>query len=219
MSRFFYIPFFMSTTIYTQTTSFAADSITPVGLYFSLRNKHRFPCLLESNDYHSRSNSKSFIGLDPILSLTLHANTLILRAQEKQTVFSFESAAEGLQLLQQQLALVQFYTTDALNGFLSYFSFEYAQMVEGMIPKTNPYDLPLAQFTVFKTLIVLDHFRDTGTVFHNALNAPEPSHQEPSDALNDLLFQQTQQPLPFECTADEQSTQTDEQFLTLVDHA
>lgn len=209
----------MSTTIFTQTSSFAADSITPVGLYLSLRNKHRFPCLLESNDYHSRSNSKSFIGLDPLVSITLKNTALYIVIADSESILPFQNAATALQLVQEQLDQIAFSTASALNGFLSYFSFEYAQLVEGTLPLTNDYDLPLAQFTLFKTLIVLDHFRDTGTVFHNALEEQKMSNQQLSDALNDLLVQHTQQPLPFECVAEETSPQTDTQFLTLVDQA
>ena len=51
--------------LYTKTTPFNADTYTPVQLYLSIRNNYRKTCLLESNDYHSRSESKSFIGFNP----------------------------------------------------------------------------------------------------------------------------------------------------------
>lgn len=214
MSRFFYFPFFMSTTIYTHTSNFSADSITPVGLYLSLRNKHRFPCLLESNDYHSRENSKSFIGLDPIVSLSLHATELEVIINGNKKIHSFSSAAEALRTFEDHLKQIQFDTPDPLNGFLSYFSFEYAHLVENKLPDPNTYELPLAHLVVFKTLIVLDHFRDSGTVFHNAF---EPTSEVLK--LEDLLLQQALQPLPFLCISEETSALSDSQFLELVDHS
>lgn len=202
------------TTIYTKTSSFSADSITPIGLYLSLRDKHRFPCLLESNDYHSRANSKSFIGLNPLVQFSLFENEIRISAHQTETKIAFSSPQEGLALLQAQLESVHFEEVSSLNGFLSYFSFEYAQLVENTLPKPNEYDLALAQFTLFETVIVLDHFHDNGTIFHNATtNAFTPlSHQE-------LLAQTTQQALPFTTISPETSPQTDEQFIDLVQHA
>ena len=204
----------MTTTIYTQTTSFSADSVTPVGLYLSLRDKHRSPCLLESNDYHSRANSKSFIGLDPLVTITLTNDKITVEQNEKSTSQNFQCAAEGLKLLHQILENYSFSSPDSRNGFLSYFSFEYAQLVEDKIPEKNAENLPLAQFIFFETLLVLDHFRDTGIVFKNSLT-PEIKKIN----LNDLLRNRAVGNLPFTLTRSETSTQTDSNFLELVNSA
>jgi anthranilate synthase component 1 len=60
----------------------------------------------------------------------------------------------------------------------------------------------------------LDHFRDSGTVFHNSF---EPTTE--ALKLEDLLFQQALQPLPFLCVSEETSALSDSQFLELVDHS
>ena len=202
------------TTIYTKSSSFSADSITPIGLYLALRDKHRFPCLLESNDYHSRANSKSFIGLDPLIQISLFENEVIVLMPQQELKLPFSSAQEGLSILQEQLEAVRFEETSSLNGFLSYFSFEYAQMVEQTLSTPNEYDLPLAQFTLFETLIVLDHFHDRGTVFHHSTTTDFPAF-----SVNELLTQQTQQSLQFTTTSAETSPQTDAYFLELVNQA
>ena len=67
--------------IYTNITSFNADVHTPVELYMSLRNHYRKTCLLESNDYHSRSDSKSFIGLEPIVEIKLEKTKIIISGE------------------------------------------------------------------------------------------------------------------------------------------
>ncbi len=57
--------------IYSKTRTFNADTHTPVQLYLLLRHHFRNCCLLESNDYHSRQNSRSFIGFEPLVSIEL----------------------------------------------------------------------------------------------------------------------------------------------------
>lgn len=64
--------------IYSKFSEFSADIHTPIELYLSLRHHYRKTCLLESNDYHSRKDSKSFIGCDPIVELTLTNFTLTI---------------------------------------------------------------------------------------------------------------------------------------------
>ena len=52
--------------IHTKYLKTIADLLTPVGVYTRLRDIFPNALLLESADYHNRSDSKSFICLDPI---------------------------------------------------------------------------------------------------------------------------------------------------------
>ena len=86
--------------IFTERTSFNSDVYTPVELYMSLRNTYRKTCLLESNDYHSRSNSKSFIGLEPIIEIKLENQLIRIIKNEQIETFPLnqdESPSEQLQ--------------------------------------------------------------------------------------------------------------------------
>lgn len=200
-----------TTKIYTQTTPFNSDSLTPVGLYLSLRDKHRYPCLLESNDYHARSDSKSFIGLDPLISIEIYTSFISVNSDETYKTFNYSKASEALELIDKIKASYLFEHTHELNGFLSYFSFEYAHLVEGKIPASNEFGLPLAQFILFDKIIVLDHFRDTGLFIQNQVN------QKPEDVnLNDFLQQAHTSSLPFTCVGSERSSMTEADFSKLV---
>ena len=52
--------------IFTKTEELLADLLTPVGVYSNLRDRFKNPLLLESADFHDRSDSKSFICLEPL---------------------------------------------------------------------------------------------------------------------------------------------------------
>lgn len=53
-------------TVYTTHLKIMADLLTPIGVYSILRDHYPNSLLLESAHYHDRSESKSFICLDPI---------------------------------------------------------------------------------------------------------------------------------------------------------
>ncbi|XOV69064.1 MAG: anthranilate synthase component I family protein [Fluviicola sp.] len=71
--------------IYSKTRTFNADTHTPVQLYLQLRHHYRNCCLLESNDYHSRQDSRSFIGFDPLVSIELKNSNFEIK-KEGETV-------------------------------------------------------------------------------------------------------------------------------------
>ena len=56
-----------------QTTSrtILADLYTPVGIYMRLRDIYPQSALMESSDYHEKSNSRSFIGINPMASVAI----------------------------------------------------------------------------------------------------------------------------------------------------
>jgi anthranilate synthase component I len=213
-SRFFLYPIPMK--IYTQAYNFNADLYTPVGLYLGLRNHYRKPCLLESNDYHSRTDSTSFIGLNPLIEVEA-GKTQVTKTVGMQVSTEFiVNPGQVSRQLNGILKGFEFENPSAHNAFLSYFSFEYAHFEEPVTdgrPAEN--NLPLAQFILFEYLIVLDHFHNTGTIYKNSL-LPE---QQPDVVFEALLKKQNFTLLPFEVTAGEKSPDTDAGFLELVEKA
>ena len=64
----------MKTFYYTTTSkTILADLYTPVGVYMRLRDLYPQSALMESSDYHDANNSRSFIGINPIASVAIHA--------------------------------------------------------------------------------------------------------------------------------------------------
>ena len=62
----------MKTFNYTTTSqTILADLYTPVGVYMRLRDLYPQSALMESSDYHDASNSRSFIGINPIASVAI----------------------------------------------------------------------------------------------------------------------------------------------------
>ncbi len=213
-SRFFIPKIEMK--IYTQTYHFNADLYTPVGLYLGLRHHYRKPCLLEGNDYHSRADSTSYIGLNPLAEISVYADTIVTEIAGTRTTQPIENRRKVTTQIQEIIAQYNFENPQNHNAFLSYFSFEYAHFEEPVTSaKEDITGLPLAQFILFEYLIVLDHFHDTGLILRNSLT----EDTLPDTAFEALLRRQTFTLLPFEQKGEETSPLTDDDFLDLVGNA
>ena len=203
-------------TLHTQTYNFNADLHTAVGLYLGLRNHYRKPCLLESNDYHSRADSASFIGLDPLIEIIVYNDTIVIDVAGQKTEQPIADKRKVTNQLKQIIAAYIFVNPSPNNGFLSYFSFEYAHFEETTV-EVAPADLglPKAHFILFKYLIVLDHFHDTGEILYNSFDGKPLSDSH----FADILRRQSFTLLPFEAQGEEKTPVTDEAFINLVNTA
>ncbi len=213
-SRFFIPKFEMK--IYTQTYNFNADLYTPVGLYLGLRHHYRKPCLLEGNDYHSRADSTSYIGLNPLIEISVYADNIVIEVAGTRSTRPVINRKKVTNQIQQIIAEYNFENPQNHNAFLSYFSFEYAHFEEPVTAaKEDLTGLPLAQFILFEYLIVLDHFHDTGLILRNSLT----EETLPDTDFEALLRRQTFTLLPFEVKGAETSPLTNDDFLDLVGNA
>lgn len=198
--------------IYTQKHTFNSDLNTVIGLYQNLRNKHRKPILLESNDYHSRSESKSIIGLNPLVEISVYGDVIELKSEIKNEKIKQLSANKVLRTLKEITDKFTFLNEEKLNGFISYFSFEFSHYAENKIPTKSELSLPEALLIIYETYIIVDHFHDTGTILSNSF---EPR------IYNENYFEQfirnsTSINLPFELESEETELTSKEEFLANI---
>ncbi|MNJ82645.1 Anthranilate synthase component 1 [compost metagenome] len=201
--------------LYTQQYSFNADNYTSVGLYLSFKNRFRSPCLLESNDYNDRTSSKSFIGLNPLIDIQVFQSEIRIQEADSVRLIPIENPSEITQEIQSLLNTYSFENDFENNGFLSYFSFEFAHFEENIPTSKSQLQLPLARFTLFQYLIVLDHFHDQGSILFNAF---EPGLKSESEFQELLRFNKASD-LPFELVNEEKTDVSEADFLQLVQHA
>lgn len=202
--------------IYTHIHSFNADLETPVGLYLNLRDRYRKPILLESNDYHSRSDSTSFIGLNPLVELTVEDQFIQVQVGETRQKIAIEDRTKLTEQVATILASIEFESPElSNNGFFSYFSFEYAHFEESIDLKASSLGLPKAQLILYEYLIVLDHFHDNGSIIVNSLTPDVPS----TENLEQFLRKKTTNCLPFVKDGLPESRLSDDDFRKNVNIA
>ena len=198
--------------IYSKFSQFSADIYTPIELYLSLRHHYRKTCLLESNDYHSRKDSKSFIGCDPIVELTLTNLILTITTTHKvveKKLVSTESFAEQIQKILDTFS----FSETKFNGFFGRIGFEFTLKDETHIEKTSTdSDIPDLHLFVYKYIIVIDHFTSDGFLIENSL-----SFVKEATNIEDLFRKNTSIQLPFETLGEEESDFSEKEFLNLIE--
>lgn len=200
--------------IYSKTLTFNADLYTPVKLYLSLRGKHRKTCLLESNDYQSRQESKSFIGLDPIIELIQNEESLkIIRGIDTREVSLSRSNLYSKQI---QHILEEFvFQEKKFNGFFGRLGFEFTYSDEtNELKNSSDLSIPNLHAFIYKFIIVIDHFTNEGYIIENSLT-PAFELRE----CNELLNQGNGIDLPFELIGEERASFSDKAFSEVVKKA
>ncbi|MFK7785408.1 MAG: anthranilate synthase component I family protein [Crocinitomicaceae bacterium] len=197
--------------IYSKLSQFSADIYTPVELYLSLRHHHRKTCLLESNDYHSRQNSKSFIGCDPIVEFVLKENILSISADSETREIHLNPEQSRAKQVQSILDEFEF-GEKQFNGFFGRMGFEFNLQDETHIEKSSSSDdLPDLHLFIFNYIIVIDHFTSNGYLLENDLSQIETSTQ-----IYQLFQKNSIMELPFEAIGEETANFSDSEFSELV---
>lgn len=202
--------------IFSKVVPFNADTYTPVELYLSLRNSYRKTCLLESNDYHDRTNSKSFIGLNPIVEILVEQQQLILRYQGMEIIEQIEKGSFS-DSLSNVLSRFDFAHHEVLgSGFFGRFGFEMALLTETtIVKKASSHQLPDVHLFLFETVLVIDHFSDNGYIIQHAFNQEDLNDFSAHSYLNKSPFTS----LPFEKLGEEMAMFSDLEFAKIVSKA
>jgi len=197
--------------IYSQKRSFNADTLTPVQLYLLIRNHYRNCCLLESNDYHSRKDSRSFIAFDPLVTLELKDENFELKTgsvHKKLPLIKEQSLTDQVQVLLNKYS----FEHPQYNGFFGRMSFEFAHKDETHINNFAQSDIPLLHLFLFRYILVIDHFTNDGFLIENSLN-----RQFTGITVENLLRLSSSTELPFEIFGAEKAALSDTDFEELVE--
>ena len=160
----------MATFNYTTTKrSILADLYTPVGVYLHLRDIYPQSALMESSDYHDSNNSRSFIGINPIGSVSISHGNAILAFPDNTTknvplskdytsaqainefLDSFKVEGEGSQYC-------------GLYGYTSFNAVRYFENIDIKDSTMEKNDAPDMLYILFKDIIVFDHFNNLLTM-------------------------------------------------------
>jgi len=195
-----------------------ADTLTPVSIYLRVRDHFTDPVLLESNDFRSKEDCMSFLGLDSIADFRVQNGTITeVLPNGKRHQFPVRDVTTVPFMLHDFIQLFDV-AYDApfqgFNGVFGHVGFDGVQYFDTLKfdPEKRKIDIPDIRFTLYRFVIAIDHFKDEMYLLENLL----PGEDSQMEKLETLLNGQKFAAHPFKIVGEETSNLTDEEFKELV---
>ena len=162
------------------------DFYTPVSTYLKVRDLYARSFLLESSDYHGGENSRSFIGIDPIASVSIGHGNLTYRMPDGGLITKKleKTGSEGItKVIRDFLDCFEVEGEySSYCGIYGYTSFNVVGYLEDIPVKDETdeeNDAPDLMYILYKYLIVFKGFKSEMTLVELLEDGEEDHrHQE-----------------------------------------
>lgn len=212
------VPLKTKSRIKTISKKMLADTNTPVSLFLKLRDHYTDPVLLESNDFKSREDCRSFIGLDAIATFEVQNGQISVSGKAvepfQRSVEDLNSVPDALYEFIQAIDVEKSSESGALNGLFGHCNFDGIQYFESLKFETDKrkIDLPDIRYSFYRFVISINHFKDEMVVLENVIG----EQASEMDRLLRYIHGQKFSTHNFKLKGKESSNLTDEAFKDLV---
>ena len=208
-------------TFKTSSTRLIADVVTPVSIYLKLRDKFANSILLESSDYHAADNSYSYICCNPIATFALQHDVVTMTYPDgnRKTV-DLKDKSEAINLLGDFISGFKVpeqdcnFITNGLFGYISYDAVEYFEDIDLHNIEKPETGIPEIHYTVFRNVIVINHFKSELFVFDHQLEKSKEDNN--LEEIISIIESKNFPTYGFQLEDDETSNFTDGDFLEII---
>lgn len=156
-------------TYHTASKKVLGDLSTPVNVYLRVRDAYPQSALMECSDYHDNKNSRSFICVHPIASVSVEHGTGVSRypdgTEERRAINKDYDTA---QLITDFLNKFHIEGDDKNNcslfGYTTFNAVRYFENIQVKDETQAQNDAPDLQYILYKDYIVFDHFNNSLTL-------------------------------------------------------
>ena len=199
----------------TTSKTILADLYTPVGVYMRLRDLYPQSALMESSDYHDKSNARSFIGLHPIASIAIgHGKATVNYPDGSVLEEMIRPDYQADKAINSLLKRIEVKGRDSeFCGLFGYTSFNAVRYFENIPVKDETQeknDAPDVLYVLYKEVIVFDHHNNTLKVVSLSENSECSENSEISTILK-AMNKANVQAYDFHPVGEVSSTLTDDE--------
>ena len=155
--------------IFTNSQQILCDTFTPISTFLCLRDTYANVSLFESSDYSSKSDSHSFIGVNPIVTIQQKNEVAELRIKGELEDKRPVSSAIDLQKLKSKFIFTDNSNVHQ-NGFFGVIGYNAVQLFEDIELTEKDQDLPDIFLAAYEFVLVFDHFHNQLTILHNSFD-------------------------------------------------
>ena len=203
----------METFKYTTTSkTILADLHTPVGVYMRLRDLYPQSALMESSDYHDANNSRSFIGIHPIASVTIGHGIASISypdgtTDSRQLCAGFGSSEAIHSLIDRIEVSGKDANVCGLFGYTSFNAVRYFEDIAVKDERQAKNDAPDVLYILYKVVIEFDHHNNMLKIVSLSENSENSDIADIQKAMNKANVQA----YDFHPVGDVRSTLTDDE--------
>lgn len=201
----------------TNSKRVMGDLHTPVSLYLKIRDAYPQSALLESSDYHSNENSKSYIGLQPIANIDINRGECIeVFPDNKISVTNLTDEYTISDAVSNYMSKFEIEGDSAnecgLFGYTTFNCVKYTDNINVKESKEDKNDAPDMRYILYKYIMIFDHQNDELHLVELLADDEECSLHKVESLINARNFASYN----FYKDGDEYSTITDEEFMDNV---
>ena len=188
------------------------DLNTPVSVYMRVRDAYPQSALMESSDYHDGKNSRSFICVHPIASLSVEHGVGVAKLPDgTQESHPITEDYDTAQFINDFLRRFNIEGEDkgscALFGYTSFNAVRYFESIEVKDETQDKNDAPDLLYILYKDYIVFDHFKNELTLIELLADGEDDDLDQLEHDVNSRPYQK----FDFHPVGDYWSTLTDDE--------
>jgi anthranilate synthase component 1 len=188
------------------------DLLTPVTAYLNVRDLYSQSVLMESSDYHGGENSKSFIAINPVATVSIaHGIGNMLFPDGTTKEHAIDADYDAAHLINDFLSHFSIEGEGSnycgLYGFTTFNAVRYFENIKIKDETQKENDAADMQYTLFKSIAVFDHFSNELTL----IELLGENEQGNLDKFEHELSAPTYHTFSFHATGECTSTLTDDE--------
>lgn len=203
----------------TKHKKLLADTITPVSIYLQIRDRFANPILLESSDYHGQEDSFSYICFNPMASFSFNNGKVKESFPGDQYLeYGLEDRRQLISKLREFSAKFESpedsfkFISNGLFGYMQYDTVNYFEDIQ--LENTQANEVPMLHYSVYRNVIVVDHFKNEMYIFEHQVEGEEESGV--LSILETILNNKNIPAYSFKLVGEEKSNYSDEEFLDIL---
>ncbi|WP_298498949.1 anthranilate synthase component I family protein [uncultured Algibacter sp.] len=208
--------------LYTHHKRILTDTITPVTVYYKIRDKYPNSILLESGDYHRSHKNFSYICFNPIATIKVE-NEVITETFPDGSTTSLD-ITEDINVADEIHKFTKRFDTkseenfkfinNGIFGYTAYDAVRYFEDVE-ISKKDDSVVIPDMYYAVYQNIIAINHFKNEAYIFAHCFE-DTPNN---IDTIDKLINVQNFASYKFNSKGNIKSNLTDDEFREHVEVA
>ena len=208
--------------LFTHHKKILTDTITPVTVYYKIRDKYPNSILLESRDYHRNHKNFSYICFNPIATIKVE-NEVISETFPDGSSTSID-ITEDVNVVDEIYNFTKKFDVESeenfkfinngIFGYTAYNAVRYFEDVQ-ISRKDNSVVIPDMYYAVYKNIIAINHFKNEAYIFAHCYEDTENN----IDDIDKLINVQNFASYNFSSKGDIKSNLTDDEFREQVEIA